>query len=298
MNSRCQPHFKRMVASAALVAIAMTSGLARGDESASYYHQAMVFKQQGRVDKAIDALKAALEIRENYAAAHFSLGILYRQQKETELAMKHLERASKLDSKSAQTLYSLGLAYHQANRLDDALVVLTKAAGLAPKDDAIHAGLGALLIRKEPARAIQHLLVAVKIKPDDAEYLHQLGLAYRKANQYEQAEKYLLRSSELKPNADTEFDLGVLYRRLEKQEKAKAHYEEALRLNPKLAAAAWDIAHIYTQLKQYDEAIQAYRTYLKLSKGGKDNAIAQKRIEELKGQTSDGKNAKKPIKKQ
>jgi tetratricopeptide (TPR) repeat protein len=256
---------------------------AQADEASTYYHKAMAYKKVGKIEEAIRELKAALTKRESYAAVHFSLGVLYRQQKKNDLAIQHLERATKLEPKAAQNHYSLGLAYNQAGREDDAVKSLTAAAALAPKDDLIQSSLGTLLIRKDPKKALPYLQAAVTAKPNDAGYLHYLGLAYRKANNNKLALQYLMKSAERKEDATTEFDLGVLYRRMGKQQQAVEHYQTAIRLDPKMAAAYWDVAHMYSQLKREDDAIAAYEKYIKLTGGkSKDVEIARKRVKELK----------------
>jgi protein O-GlcNAc transferase len=259
------------------------AGPALADEASAHYHKAMAYKQRGDVKAAIKELHDALEKREDYAAVHHSLGMLYRQQKNFMKAIYHLERAATLEPKAAQVHYSLGLAYNQAGRTEEAITTLNKAATLAPKDDQIQAALGTLLIRKDPKQAVPHLLAAVAVKPQDPEYLHQLGLAYRKSNDNKNAEKYLRQSWELKEDAGTAFDLGVLYRRLDKQDKAVESYEAAIRLDPKMAPAYWDVGQMYIQMKRSGDAIGSFETYLKLKGDSKDAEIARKRIKELRG---------------
>jgi len=267
-----------------MLVLCSVSGLrsAAADEAATYYHKAMAYKQSGKTEDAMRELKRALELREDYAAAHFSLGILYRQKKQTAEAIHHLERAVQLDSKSAQSHFSLGLAYNQAGRNDESMKELTEAAKLAPKDDQIQNSLGTLLIRKDAKLAIPYLQAAVNAKPTDPGYLHSLGLAYRKVNNNKLAEQYLLKSAALREEATTSFDLGVLYRRMNQPDKAAHYYESAIRLDPKLSAAHWDLAHMYQQLKRDDEAVESFEAYLKLQGDGKDAGIARKRLQELR----------------
>jgi Flp pilus assembly protein TadD len=257
-------------------------GAALADQATPHYHNGLAYKRQGRIKLAIQELRKAIELREDYAAAHHSIGMLYRKQGNHNQAISHLERAAKLQSKSGQVQYSLGIAYHRAGRKEDAIVALTRAAKLSPKDDQIQAQLGVLLIRKNPKGAIPYLKVAVKIKPNEADYLHQLGLAYRRTRDLKQAEHYMLKAAAIKEGAKLAFDLGVLYRRKGKPFKAIERYEKAIRLDPKLAAAHWDVAHMYKQARRIDDAIKAYERYVELKGGSGDSSIARKRIKELK----------------
>lgn len=267
---------------AAFLVAAVLGGQAQADRASAHYHKALAFKRQGKLDEAIKALHLALENREDYAAAHHSLGMLYRQQGNHPKAAFHLERAAKLEPKSSMIQYSLGILYHQMGRKADAIRVLTGAAALAPKDDTIQFQLCVLLIRQDPNKAIPYLAAALKVKPQNADYLHMLGLAYRRTKKLKQALDLMTRASALKEDAKIEFDLGVLYRRMEQPLKAIQHYEKAVQLDPKFANAYWDLAHVYTQAKRDDEAVGAFQSYLKLAGSSKDADIARKRIKELK----------------
>lgn len=279
-------------------AFALPSGRAAADQASAHLHKAMAHKKEGKADEAIAELKKALEQREAYAAAHHSLGMLYREKGELPKAIQHLERAAQLEPKSAMLHYSLGITYFKADRKQDALRSLTEAARLDPKDVQVQAQLGVLLIRTDPQKAIPYLEAAVKLKPDHPDYAHQLGLAYRRTSAnltapaqakqrddyLRRAERYFLKAAEKKESAELEFDLGALYRRLDKVDEAIKHYEKAIQLKPKMAAAHWDLGHMYVKAKRNDEAIESYKQYLKLAgEGAKDADIAKKRIKELKG---------------
>lgn len=258
----------------------------------------MAYKQRGQQAKAIAKLKAAIVERDDYAQAHLSLGILYRQLTKTNKAIHHLERAAKLQPSSGQALYSLGIAYNQAGRRKEALAALEKAAAVAPKNAQLVAALGALLRRSDPERALRYLQQATKLKPNEAEHWHQLGVGHRQAavqalkqknkalyaQHMKDAEKNLLVSLRMKEgNARLHFDLGVLYRRLGQRNKAIRHYERAVALDPKLASAYWELGHVYKQNKQPEEAVQAFQKYIDLRGGSSSAGIAKKRIEEIKG---------------
>lgn len=267
---------------AALALAILLPGAALADQASAHYHKALALKRQGKVDQAIGELKKALEQREDYAAAHYSIGVLYRQKNEHSKALFHLEKAVRSEPKNAQAHYSLGLAYFQAGRKGDALLSLKRAAELDPKNHQIQHQVGVLLIRSNPKGAIPYLEAAVKAKPDEPDYLHQLGLAYRRAGNLKRAEGYMLQAAAKKEDAKIEFDLGVLYRRMTKPFKAIERYEKAIRLDPKLAPAYWDVAHMYSQAKRPDDAVKAFESYLRLRGDGKDADIARKRIKELK----------------
>jgi len=268
---------------------------ALADRAASLYHKAMALKRTGKKAEAIKTLQMALAEREDYAAVHRSLGILYRQSGNLSQAIYHLQRALDLQPGSADVHYSLGLAYYQSGEKKKALESLEKATRLKPKDAQMAAQYGTMMIRIDPEKALRPLHRAVKLSPKNGDYLHQLGLAYRKASTQagarrkealydrylKKAEQYLLEASALKDSASLNFDLAVLYRRKEKPFKAIEYLRRAVELDPKLKAAWWDLGHMYKKTKQDEEAVQAFEKYIQLD-GGPSAKIARQRIKELK----------------
>jgi protein O-GlcNAc transferase len=258
-------------------------GPAEADLAATRYHKAMALKKLGKIDEAIKELRLALADRPNYVAVLHSLGMLLRQKGEFDESIRLLEQAVKLEPKNGQILYSLGIAYHKGKRVDDAIRIMTTAATLSPKDDLIQYQLGAMLVKKEPKKAIPYLEAAVKAKPEEPDYVAHLGLAYRRVDNLKLAEQYLVKAAGLRDNPLVEFDLGVLYRKLKKVELAIEHYEKAIQLDPKMAPAHWDLGHMYTLAKRPDDAVKAFQAYVKLKGDSADVEVAKQRIKELKG---------------
>lgn len=278
--------------------LALLSAPAYADRAAAHYHRGLSLKQQGDIDGALKAFAEALVAREDYAAAHYSIGILYRQKGAHKKAVRHLQRASELDGNNAKILYSLGLAQFSAGERDAATKTLIRAADLSPKDPKILGQAGVILIRTDPARAIGYLTRAVKLDSSDVNNIHQLGLAYRKTStrltapeqdkkrseHLKQAEKYLRWAASKKQSAAIEFDLGVLYRRLENEREAIIHYQRAVGLDPKMAAAYWDLGHVLRRADRFGEAAAAFEKYIELRAGTKSAKIARERIKEIRAQ--------------
>lgn len=266
------------------------------DHAATSYQKGLAYKREGKNKEAIAEFEKAIQARDDYAAAHYSLGVLYRQTNDLTKAAHHLERATKLDGKSAQSFFSLGLTYHAMGRIDDAIVALTEAARRDPKDSHTLSQLGLLLSRKDPEAAIPKLQEAYKLAPTNADIVLYLGSAYLRASArvtgdaneakriglLDQAEKHLKTAAAMQDGAKVRFDLGVLYRRKDEPLKAIEHYEQALHLDPKMAAAYWDLGHMYSKTRQNEKALRAFEKYIELNPNGQDIGIAKKRIDELK----------------
>ncbi len=66
-------------------------------------------------------------------------------------------------------------------------------------------------------------------------------------------------------NANTHFAAGQLAESQSNPEKAIAQYAKALQLDPRLSAALYRQAIVYTQLRRFDEAIDAWTRYIQLT---------------------------------
>ena len=95
---------------------------------------------------------------------------------------------------------------------DAALLAYIAAVELAPSMFNPHAGQGRLYLnRREAGKAVQPLLAASKLRPDDGDVAYLIGLAYKELQQTVAAIEWLKRATSLKPNADASYHLGLLY---------------------------------------------------------------------------------------
>lgn len=74
----------------------------------------------------------------------------------------------------------------------------------------------------------------------------------------------------LKPDAVDFFNIGVAYERLKQYEDALIYYNKAAQIKPKDADAWHRIGENHWKLKQYDQAIDAYRQVVKLKPKSSD----------------------------
>ena len=80
--------------------------------------------------------------------------------------------------------------------------------------------------------AIEELNIALKIYPNNSNALNSLGVTYSILKEYDKAIKYLEKSFELKPKADTLFNLGELHYNKGNYKKAVKYFEETIKMNP------------------------------------------------------------------
>jgi len=150
--------------------------------------------------------------------------------------------------------------------------------------------LGAVLLDTgRPAPARDALLVARQLGATKPAVFFMLGRASADTKMDEAAEEnFRLAVAALEKQADKDVPLtvrcllarGAALRRLGDSDKAVAEWQKALKLNPKNAAAHYNLGLVYTEdPKQQDAAIEALRKYITL--GGDRTVSAREMIEKL-----------------
>ena len=82
---------------------------------------------------------------------------------------------------------------------------------------------------------------------------------------FDLAERFFARYLEFKPNdAQAVHDLGVAFHRQTKLKKAEAQYKRALELDPGMAQAYYNLGNIHYNRKQYDLALKAWNKAIEL----------------------------------
>lgn len=165
-------------------------------------------------------------------------------------ALEDAQEQFKLREMKKKTWFARGIA-----ELEDSPVKgqATLAAMIReyPDDADLRGSIGeALLKAKLYEAAVEHLTVALDMKPDMLPFYNVIGMALRKLERYEVAESYYLRASQyLRHDPNLYFNIGRLYVDWKKWDKGKQAATMALKLNPQFVEAQ--------KLLRYVEAQQA-----------------------------------------
>lgn len=135
------------------------------------YNLGKLYLQRGEYDRAMEALKAALEVDRTDADARYVLARVYQAQGDHQAAVKELNEALRFVPDFAEAYQGLRVSY-------TALGMSTEAA---------YADAMVAYTRSDYRRAAQQLEALLKAAPEfDAAYLG-LGMAYAKLGEREQA---------------------------------------------------------------------------------------------------------------
>jgi tetratricopeptide (TPR) repeat protein len=222
-------------------------------------------------------LQAELARRPN-AQAYSALGYWYIEQKKLACAISAFRAAIRLDPSSFESRYNLGVALGEAGDPAGSAEQLRAAIRLNP-DDAnarsalaqVEQSLAAAAARhfQESSRligagrreaAIAELLAAVRLRPDFAEALGNLGVLHQQQGKTAEAEKFFRRAAEANPrDAKHALNLGLTLADEKRYTEAIQAVDKALQMAPSNPAALTAKGMILLRQQQREEAIELFR---------------------------------------
>ncbi|MDX2088546.1 MAG: tetratricopeptide repeat protein, partial [Kofleriaceae bacterium] len=203
-------------------------------------HAGKFYAKLGKLDKAGAQGEKILAVDQNSAAGHFLKG-------EGLLAAGKLEEARRAFTdavraeRDPQYLDGLGratekLAMPVGSPADPALQeaavrAYQGAVELDPKMLSPHVGQGRIFVARRTSKsAVEVLIKANELKPNDPEISYLLGMAYDGVGQVDGARMWLQRSNQLEPKAEASYRLAKIYETVDnKLIEAAAAYGSAYR---------------------------------------------------------------------
>jgi tetratricopeptide (TPR) repeat protein len=205
-----------------------------------------------------------------------------------EATKKRQEQLSK--NKALNDAFNTAMEAMRAKNWDAAIESFNKGAEIDPKQHVIWANLAESEMQASAAKtgadrdalvakALEHYLKALELKPDDAAYHNNYGLALAKIGKYPEGQAELAKAAELdRPNAGRYFfNLGAILVNTGKGEEAHQAFQKAVEADPKYAPAHYQIG-VYLLSKAQVSAdgkvtpvpgtIEAFQKYLELEPNG------------------------------
>jgi tetratricopeptide (TPR) repeat protein len=141
-----------------------------------------------RGEEAVRNYKAAIKIDDLFYPAKVNLAMFYNKRGENEKAEVLLKEVVNAHPQLHEISYSLGLLLAEMKKYDSAAVYLESAAKGMPNRSRVHYNLGLLLqYLKKDDQAEGAFLKALKIEPDNMDYLYALGNFYLKRGEIQKA---------------------------------------------------------------------------------------------------------------
>lgn len=192
---------------------------------------------------------------------NFSLAMAYIRIGHLEWARKVLEDLQTKDRQNALYPYWLGRLDYDADQYNHAILQFQKAIQLAPDMAQAYDNLGLCYYRQN---------------------LNQLAIAnYQKAIDLDQKNRH--------PDAWPYLNLGVTERSLNRQGEAEAHLREAIRLDPNLAIAHFQLGNVLEDAGQTKAAISEFQAAARLDADYAEPHYALGRLYRKIGDSADSK---------
>ena len=190
--------------------------------------------EKGDAFRAVESLNRAIEINPEMAEAYRCRGQAYTVLSMDDMAIADYNKATYYRPGYAEALNNRGLIYHEKGLLARALSDYTSAIQADPKmGDAYYNRANAYLDLSQPAKAIEDCSHAIRLNPRDVLAYYNRGYAYSLGSKAGELNKAVL-------------DLN-----------------RALSLNPDFVKAAYLKAETLRRLDSRQDAIEAYRYFLK-----------------------------------
>jgi tetratricopeptide (TPR) repeat protein len=222
------------------------------------------------MQKAVKALKKAVELKDQWVEARLSLALFYEVLEEKGLAIHEYEEILKMAPLSVPIYRRIASLYHGQGNYEKAREVYQLLKDVYPQDLSNYLALGYLALKNQkPGDAIRALQEAKIKNLESVELYFLLGLAYEMGREFETAILTYRKGLELfGENDQFSFHIGACYAELGKIELAEAPFQDAIRLNPNHADAMNYLGYLWADRGiRLDEAIDWIRKALKLDPG-------------------------------
>ncbi|SDY31273.1 Predicted O-linked N-acetylglucosamine transferase, SPINDLY family [Allochromatium warmingii] len=250
--------------------------------------------ETNRFEIGLEHLKQALEIEPSNGNYWFALAQGFFIAKQNENALIVIERAKSLgfNTSEIQELLDLVKKNITSNRsnvdvaklipstrkkmlfqllrlkkFDAAQVQAYQLIEKYPDDVLGWKVLGTLLVHKNDINQAKFFLErALQINSSDAEILNSLGQVYQNLKQYDKALECYQAATLLRPDlAETWFNQGQSQQYLKQYQAAIKSYSKAILCRPKYIKAHGNLAALFLQLGQPENALDIYNKLLKIS---------------------------------
>ena len=234
------------------------------DHAQTLHLLGLIEHQLGRVDDAIEHIRAAIARDGRDPAFHHNLGNVLVTDGRSLEAISAWERALALAPSSADTLYNLGNACHDQGQAERAVAYFERALRLRP--DAIELYNNLAFSLQDVSRldeAVACFRKALALRPDAVEILDNLAGALQVQGQLDEAQACCERALALAPQrVESNIALGAILRERGLLQEAIGRCEQALLLAPEHPAALNNLGVALVELSRTREAIGHYQRAL------------------------------------
>jgi tetratricopeptide (TPR) repeat protein len=231
------------------------------------YNLGQVYLRSSDFAQAEVVLNRALKLKPDTADTLYLLGQAYSDQSRPVDALDVLARAHKLAPENPDITFLLARVSMTQNYFEDAIPLLESALKVAPERADLHAALGeSYFMAGKAEKAIDEFKTLIRVDPSARSYAF-MGLSYRHLGRFDEARKYFEDGLKLdRHNVSCLFNLGYIEERQGNTAAAESKFQETLKVNPDFPEALLELANLRIEKKQFPEAAELLRRYVKVSR--------------------------------
>jgi len=237
------------------------------------YDLALACEETGRLPEARSQLQGLLK-QKDAAELHNLLAEVEEKAGDYVAAVNEYEKAAHMDP-SESNLFDWGAEFLLHQTPDPAIKVFSEGLKRYPNSPRLEVGLGlALYLRGSFDEAVKALVHGTDLDPSDPRAYYVLSKAYdRAAGQADEVVERFRRFADLRPrDPQAAFYYAMSLWKGRRTETSQAYLDQvesslkkALALNPSFPEAHLQLANLYSQRRQFAEAVPEYQEALRLS---------------------------------
>jgi len=219
-----------------------------------YFNIGLILQTQNRIAEAAEYYKKAISLKPDYYRAYDNLGAIYLDKGDLNESLSYYQKSMYLNPQNPDVYFNIANIYRSANNPAQAIEFYQKALNLKPNDAECYFTLGiSYLMNKQYDRSIEILNKALKLNYNSAEVYHNIGNAYFEKEDYNQAKVYYKKSIELNPDSHNSYNnLGLVYKFTNELSKAIPNFLKALELNPNDKVVQYNLARAYIGNRNFE----------------------------------------------
>jgi tetratricopeptide (TPR) repeat protein len=200
------------------------SGFAEG----LFSNMGNIYRKKLDYDKSIQYLQKSIALNPNYSVAYFNMGITYTQKKDYDNAIEYYQIAIEKKYKESSKVYNeMAIVYHYKQDYTKAIECYLKAIELENDYAEAYYNMGlAYREKNDYYNEIRCYQKAVELNhPDQAKIIFHIALSCLKNQDYDKAIEHLQKILKLKFNlAFVYYEMGNAYNKKQDFQNAIAHY--------------------------------------------------------------------------
>ena len=198
---------------------------------------------------------------------------------------KAAEEALKVLSENSgnfDALMTISTAYHRLGRINDAKRYAQMGRDLYPKSGEPVSRLASLSLLsepKDPQQILQFMETSVKLEPNNAGYLYNLGWVYDQLGQTPKATELYQRAIKASPlTFEAMNNLALIYGNSGQTDRVLPLLQKAIRTDPENEAVYVNAANFYTRQHEWKQALESYDQAIQINPGNSTAAVEKGRI--------------------